>query len=526
MSVFAQFLATACLGLLVWQRLRTLLTYFQQEEYDNSRYFGAWKSVRLFDVKATSLSLAGLILIALGSSTFWVSMALCVAYAATAWWEKQYRFKKPLALTDRAKRILHLSAVFMTLPVILSFFWLPAAIIALQVGPIALVLANALLAPLQQKINDGYVSEARHKLKRLDPIRIGITGSFGKTTVKHILAEVLEAGGPVFYSRGSINTVLGLTRHIRQRLQWGHKYFIAEMGAYGIGSIDRLCDFVVPNYGIITAVGDAHTERFGSVEVIAQAKSELAQDVCKRGGQVVLNADVLRFEPFQRLKENYPDHIISVGTTGADVGVSSEQVGQGVWRITLNWRDGRLPDRVFDLPLLGDHNVMNSALAVTMTLLINPNLIADVPYFTKTVSQIPHRLQKVDNPGSALILDDAYNANEIGFTSAVSTLRELARERGGRAILVTPGLAELGLEHDPVHARLAKVTNQTCDEVYTVNPDRIESYVETLDSTKVKVHRVSSFFEARRKLTADLQPEDVVLYENDLPDLLEEQRVL
>ena len=526
MTYFALILFVAVLGTLIWQRLKTLLTYFQQEEYDNTRYFGAWKAVRLYDLKASGVVLLGLGVAALGLSEDLVLLLLAAGLCAICFQERRYKFKKPLALTERAQRILYVSAGLMIIPVLLCLVWWPLAIIALQMGPVALIIANAALKPMQDRINQAYVDEATQKLARLDPVRIGITGSFGKTTVKHILAEVLEASGPVFYSRGSINTVLGLTRHIRQRLQWGHRYFIAEMGAYGIGSVKRLCDFAQPSYGIITAVGDAHTERFGSVEVIAQAKSELVYEVCKRGGQVVLNADVLKFEPFAKLKSQFPDQIVSVGGDSADIVISSEWIEFGVWAITLKWKDARLPDTHFELPLLGDHNIMNAALAVSLCLLIDPEIAADIPYFTKSVSQIPHRLQKVETPGAALVLDDAYNANEIGFKSAVATTSDLARTRGGRAILVTPGLAELGLEHGPVHERLGHVVNETCDEVYVVNPDRIPSFTHALDAKAVKVHEVASFFEARKQLAPDLKPEDVVLYENDLPDLLEEKRVL
>ena len=110
---------------------------------------------------------------------------------------------------------------------------------------------------------------------------IGITGSFGKTTVKHILGDVLGQLSTVFFSSGSINTPLGHTRHIRQRLQPAHRYFVAEMGAYE-GSIERLCDLIDPNHAIITSIGLAHNERFKGLDVVAR-KIRIGAVGCDQG---------------------------------------------------------------------------------------------------------------------------------------------------------------------------------------------------------------------------------------------------
>ncbi|GGE41488.1 Mur ligase family protein [Actibacterium pelagium] len=526
MTALAGLLVLVSLAALLWQRQHTLLTYFQQEEYDNTRFFTAWQNVRLFDLRATATIVVALVVIAAGAPFVGVKLALAAALAGIMLIERRYRFKKPLAMTERAKRLLYLSFALTLVLALLTVVHPLWAIVALQLAPVTLVLANMALKPLQTRVNEGYTDQAKAKLARLDPVRIGITGSFGKTTVKHMLAEILEASGSVFYSPGSINTVLGHTRHIRQRLQWSHKYFIAEMGAYGIGSIKRLCDFIHPTYGIVTAIGDAHTERFGSIEAIAQAKSELAEEACLAGGTVVVNIDVMQYEPFQRLKKIYDLRMITVGAEGSDVVVDAQETDGASWRISLHSKLGLIPDVTYDLPLLGAHNVTNSALAVTLSLVIDPEIADQIPYFTKTIAQVPHRLQVLDTPGSALILDDAYNSNEQGFMSAVASMDKLAKKRGGRRILVTPGIAELGLEHDRVHARLGEFCSDRCDTVYVINPSRIPSFAETIDADKVTVVEVPSFAAARAAIAKDLKQKDVVLYENDLPDLLEEKRLL
>nr|WP_070960273.1 Mur ligase family protein [Hyphomonas sp. Mor2] len=511
-----------------WVRINTILTYFQQEEYDSSRFLGAVVRVRLFDILAT-LGLIGVLVantyLGLGAYAWLIAAAVLVLIALR---ERGYTYKKRLVATERLKRIRWLARGFYALSLGLLLIHLLAVFLILQLVPLWIMLANRLLRPLQERVNQGFVDQAMEKLQTFQPVTIGITGSFGKTTTKHIFAEILESAGPVFYSPGSINTVLGLTRNIREKLQRGHKFFIAEMGAYGIGSIKRLCDFSDPGYGIVTAIGNAHTERFGDIETIAKAKSELVEHVCARGGMVVYPDEIREHKPFADLRERYPDLIRTVGDSeAADFQIMQAALEDSNWAIVLkNNRAPAEPLITYTLPLLGDHNILNSALAVAMTYLISPATATRIPAFSKDVEQVQHRLQKVEAPGQPLVLDDAYNSNEVGFRNAVTVLKELARQRGGKAILVTPGVAELGLEHDRVHGRLGEHVSGLCDIVIAVNPDRIEAFTQAIDTDKVTYHARASFADARRLVTELSDEKDVVLYENDLPDLLEETRLL
>ena len=509
-------------------RINTILTYFQQEEYDSSLFLGAVLRVRLFDVLAT-LGMIGVLVantyLGLGRYAWLIAAALLAVIALR---ERGYSYKKKLVATQRLKRIRWLARSFYLLSLGLLVVHAFAVFVILQLAPLWIMLANRLLRPFQEQVNQGFIDQAVSKLQTFKPVTIGITGSFGKTTTKHIFAEILESAGPVFYSPGSINTVLGLTRNIREKLQRGHKFFIAEMGAYGIGSIKRLCDFSDPRFGIVTAIGNAHTERFGDIATIAKAKAELVEHVCARGGMVVYPHEILEHAPFADLRTQYPDLIWTVGdTTEADFQIISATLEDSNWSIAIqNNRAPMQPPITYTLPLLGDHNILNSALAVAMTYLISPQTATRIPAFSKDVEQVQHRLQKVEAPGQALVLDDAYNSNEIGFKNAVTVLKTLAKQRGGKAILVTPGVAELGLEHDRVHGRLGAHASELCDVVIAVNPDRISAFIEALDTERVDYHARGSFADARRLVSELSDENDVVLYENDLPDLLEETRLL
>lgn len=509
-------------------RIRTLLTYFQQDEYDSSRLWGTMVRVRLFDIKASAFILIAFALDSSFARDELMVLLIAIILLLIAWLEQKRKFKKSLVFTERAKRIFLLANAIAVPFVLLTVYFNPYYLLLLfQLIPIAVVLSNRLLSPVQRRINQKYVQLAQEKLARMNPTRIGITGSFGKTTVKHIFAEILSGSGPVLYSPGSVNTVLGMTRHIRRRLQWSHRYFIAEMGAYGIGSIDRLCNFAKPHFGIVTSVGAAHIERFGSTDVIAKAKSELVEYVCSHGGHAVINSQVLEFQPFQDLKLSYPDAITVVGHSDTDdVQILRSQFEAGHWTIRLGLNSQERQELEFVVPLAGEHNVLNAALAVAMCLIIDPEALKNIGSLTKGIQQIPHRLQLRETKGQPLILDDSFNSNETGFKNAVGVLGKLATERGGKSILVTPGIAELGVEHDAAHNRLGEYVKDICDVIIVVNPNRIPSFVAPLKRSGAQVFEVPTLADARSRLVEFADEQDVILYENDLPDLLEERRLL
>jgi len=190
--------------------------------------------------------------------------------------------KKPLVFTARAKRIFILSfLLIIAFSVLLKEIWY--LILIVQLLPVFVVFANLILWPFEKIIQNYYLADAKKILKKYQPIVIGITGSYGKTTTKYILGQILNAYQPTLWTSGGINTLMGITKVIRQELKPEHKYFVVEMGAYKIGSIKKLCDFVKPQHGIITSVGLAHFERFKSAENIKKAKQELFESLPQNG---------------------------------------------------------------------------------------------------------------------------------------------------------------------------------------------------------------------------------------------------
>jgi UDP-N-acetylmuramoyl-tripeptide--D-alanyl-D-alanine ligase len=186
-------------------------------------------------------------------------------------------------------------------------FWL-IQLCAFFLEPLILVVSNALLDPYEKDLQEGFANEARKILSSVHPFVIGITGSYGKTSSKVILTDILNSVSPTFTTPRSINSYMGVTREIRERMKPHHKYAVIEMGAYYTGSIKRMCSLTPPNAAIVTAVGAMHLERFGSQENVFKAKSELPEALPK-DGILVINGD---YDYCRKMGENHKDKRVFV----------------------------------------------------------------------------------------------------------------------------------------------------------------------------------------------------------------------
>jgi UDP-N-acetylmuramoyl-tripeptide--D-alanyl-D-alanine ligase len=431
-----------CYLIFLWFALRRLMTYlhiFQQEEYDNKRFIDWILENRVFDKKLSAALLAITILSSILPG--WLILILMMAaFAGIGWLELDPREKgkKKLSLTQRARRILGTSMVFTG---IISFFvqgplfW----IIMVQILPLMLPLANLLLALHERKTQKKFYDEAVEKLKSVRPNIVAVTGSFGKTSIKHILGHILKTAAPTIITPGSVNTVMGITRIIREQLEPHHRYFVVEMGAYGPGSIETLCKLTPPDFGIISAIGHAHYERFKTLETVAQAKYELAQAVMKKNGKTVVHDSTLRFPYTKLMAEQHAENFIICGDLDTStVQISSATQDEKGLTVTITW-DGK--DYTLKAPLYGLHHGQNMALAFTAAVSIGMTP-EDVIAALATTPQITHRLELKPQPDGSILIDDAYNSNPQGFKSGLDLLKTLKKD--GRAILITPGMVELG----------------------------------------------------------------------------------
>ncbi len=526
------------------KRLLTYMHVLQQEDYDNKRLFKWMKTNKAFD-KRVSMSLMGvfaliMVLYAIGHREdmpqFILYFVIFITFVLGAYLEKDPRksTKKRLVSTPRAKRIF-IPAFIVSILLFLPYHSgiLPLALILnIQALPFILMLVKLALQPFEDIIQAGYWREAQEKITDYRPQIIGITGSYGKTSVKHILGHVLSTQAPTLMTPGSVNTPMGITRVIREQLEPNHQYLVVEMGAYGPGSIERLCKLAPPNYGIITSIGHAHYERFKSLDTVAKAKFELAEAVIAKGGKTIIHERTLRFAHARALKTTYPDSFIVCGDIPnpnphndkdisyiqpEDLQIEKiEQKPSGL-AITLRYKNIVYSP---EIPIYGTHHAHNIALvfALCVEMGISTDAIQDA---LATLPQIAHRLEVIRQPDGSIMIDDAYNSNPIGFQSALNLLGTL--KDSYRKILITPGMVELGLAHDEAHKKIGEAAGSICDICLVVQPARIPSFLAGFkeSGSGKTLMEFDSFQEAQNWYVRNKTNKDIVLIENDLPDMYE-----
>ncbi len=521
-------------------RLINYLHALQQDDYDNTRLARWIVANKVYDKRVTIFLVIVLLVNVITSlPDMYINALIFIGFCGATGLEKNPRrdAKKAFVLTQRAKRILTVSTIYAA-GVGALIFLVPHILIwvlAVQLLPALLVLGNSSLAPQEAAVQKKFATEARTKLAQYKPKVIGITGSYGKTSVKHILGHILNHAAPTLVTPGSTNTMMGTTRIIREQLQPNHKYMIAEMGAYGPGSIATLCSLTPPDVGIISSIGHAHYERFKTLETVAEAKYELAQATLANKGTVIAHEKTLKFPYTREIRNRHIDNFIVCGEsmqgrkprTEQEYSYLSkddlhilgvEQTARGLV-ISIEWGDIRDDLKA---PLYGVHHGHNIALAYACArdLGMEHN---DIKTALSTLPQIKHRLEVKRQIDNTIIIDDAFNSNPPGFRAAVHVMRVLADDTKGRGILVTPGIVELGDAHDEVHKALGILAAEACDVVIAVSPGRIPTFIEGYEAhgNGKMLYTFETFKEAEKWLVEHKKAGDVILLENDLPDIYE-----
>lgn len=527
-------LALVPAGYFLWRRLLHLLRYFQQEEYDSARFWAWCRDNRAFDRRGTVVALP--IALALGPASLFPPADLALAAAGAfglAWMARgevdpRVTGKKKLVLTQRAQRIFRtaygLLMGFVSLFVVgllaasgdvvgpaLAWFWL---VLFFHLAPGFLMLAERLLAPGETKIQDGFYREAKKILADVNPTVVAITGSYGKTSTKMILGELLSADAPTFWTAKSINTVMGVTREIREKMKPHHKWAVMEMGAYNVGSIQRLCDFTPPKAAIVTAVGIMHLERFGSPENVYKAKSELPKNV-SADGVLVCNGDdpgarrmAMELPKATTLLYGFEDPV--------DCRMTDVVSGPDGSTFTLHWKGASYAGStgLHGRPMLS--NLM-AAFTMAAALGVHPDVLLAV---IRNLKPVDNRLA-VNRVGDIAWINDAYNSNPAGFSAALDVLAALDAKR---RILITPGMVELGDQQAEKNREVAEKAAKIADLVFLVGETNRAALAAGLQAGGAKNEAVRWFAtrdEAFAALAKEQAPGDAILIENDLPDLYE-----
>ena len=419
--------------------------------------------------------------------------------------------KKPLVLTKRARR-LYSSVMLVSLVtcILIKMTTLP---VYLAYAGIAYIVAAAAFieAPYEKRINAGYFRAAQARLDDMpELIKIGITGSYGKTSTKFALRDILSVKYRVLATPSSYNTSMGVSTVINNDLSPEHQVFIAEMGARHVGDIRELCELVHPQYAMITSVGEQHLETFGTLANIANTKNEIMESLPEDGvGFFAYDGE----ETFlDRLYRECPNEKYRAGfDVRCDMVISSVVVDEQGSRFTLSFGDEAVRCRT---ALLGRHNISNIALAACMAKRLGLTM-DEIARGIRRIEPVEHRLQLI--PGDVTVIDDAFNSNPAGASEALNVLSGFK----GRRIIVTPGMVEQGEREEALNFEFGSQMKGKADIAILVGKKHTKPIYDGMINTGFNAENIivaQDFNEATASLRGISRKGDFVLFENDLPD--------
>jgi len=280
---------------------------------------------------------------------------------------------------------------------------------------------------------------------------LGITGTNGKTTTKELIAAVLSVKYKVLFTQGNLNNHIGVPLTLLQ-LKEHHEIAVIEMGANHVGEIAELCEMVKPNYGVLTNIGHAHLEGFGSIENVLLTKKAIYTSVAQQEGRVFVNAD----DPM--LMEE--SELLNRTTYGTDSN-SDHQVELKIhsFELELLWMDLLIRTHLF-----GKYNLSNAAAAIAIGSYFNLNK-SEIQLALESYRPNNNRSQIVKGKHNEIIMD-AYNANPDSMKAAIGFFNELDFERKA---LVLGDMLEMGAFEEKEHLKiLDSITRQGFKQVLLV----------------------------------------------------------
>lgn len=426
--------------------------------------------------------------------------------------DNKVALKVPVAFTTRFKR---LYTEFALVALLFSFVAAAAAnyldnllsneiFSAMRYVPLAVFpallsifvrLTNLLSKIYEAPHNKGFVKKASKKIAASHIKIVGVTGSYGKTSVKNYLTKMLQKKFRVLATPSSYNTPLGIARTVNDANLDEYDIFVAEMGARNTGDIFELCAICPPDYSIITGICAQHLESFGTMENLIKAKGEIL--VATKQAAVLENECKALFAAYSRpfLKNDCVFDIKS-------------DCNGSTFKLRLGGEE-----RGCSTKLLGEHAVKNIALCATCAYELGVG-IDDIAKTCEELEPVEHRLQLLKN-GGVNILDDGYNSSVKGADAAIEVLKLFS----GKKVVVTPGLVELGVLEESENFELGQKL-AGFDFVVLVGDTLVRPVKDgylAAGGNGEKLCVVPTLEAAKRKL--NLSPGDTVLFLNDLPDV-------
>lgn len=414
-----------------------------------------------------------------------------------------------MAWTPRARRLMILSVAVLAAAslALQSLFrtgdlidgvWLAIPVVFFP----AMDLAIRAAVPIERRLSNRFVYEAAETLDRVNPTIVGITGSYGKTSTKGYVRDLVEGTRRVIASPASFNNRMGLSRAVNEHLTGDAEVFVAEMGTYGPGEIADLCTWVPPSISVMTAIGPVHLERFKTEENIVIAKSEILETASVG----VFNVD---HPALASLADRAPvQNVWRCGTSEAASDVRVVPTDEGM-EIHVG---GRL------IGTGGSSDVFAANLACAIAVALELGVAeSDLMARVELLAPPAHRQTVSTSDAGFTIIDDTFNSNPAGAARALGALAAHGGPQA-RRVLVTPGMVELGPRQEDENEAFARAATSVADDVIVVGRTNRRALLRGTEGGVASVIVKPSRPAAVEWVRTHLGPGDVVLYENDLPD--------
>ena len=394
-------------------------------------------------------------------------------------------------------------------------------ILILAVSRFIIISLSVLIINLPAKlVKKYYYKQAAKKIagyKNL--IVIGVTGSYGKTTVKNFLEQTLSAKFKTIKTPKNINTELGIAKFILNTDFSQTDIFVAEMGAYKIGEIKIICDIVKPRLGILTAINEQHLPLFGNIENTQTAKFELLRSL-PADGLAIVNSDN------QYCREFMPGLKCQVKTFGQLAEFKPDCLISNISGGTAKLEFKAAPDYRIKTNIIGSHNAMNIAPVI---------LAAGHLKFTKNEIEqragwlkLPEATMQIVNYGSSTVIDDSYNASPESFIAALKFLADykvsgLPADKAGKKIVISRGMIELGQASQKAHEKIGKLIAETADEFIIISPDSVLALKTGAGGSALKITTIFEPAKLFEYIKESRNQSNIILLEGRIPDIIKNE---
>ncbi|MFV0246323.1 MAG: Mur ligase family protein [Mycoplasmatales bacterium] len=485
------------------------LLFLQQSHYSVGRYLNYIKKNFFIAFKPYEILLV-LIAFFLRSNLVLSFMLICIVmffnFQFVMMSRKRFDTKLGLKYTPRVFRTLIIFFILIGTS-ILSFSYFTYLLIVLLM-PLIMIITSLISYVIENLIKEYYKSKAKAKLESIKDIKvIGITGSYGKTSTKNIIFDLLSEFEPTLKTPKSFNTPNGVSMTINNELNPLFKNFIVEMGAFKKGDIKELTQFVTPSIGIVSSVGPQHLESFKHIDNVTKTKLELIEYMPK-GSIAILNHDndfIRDYNIQNKVK------VLTFGIKNKDVNFYGSNIKFEHGITSFTFHDNKTKEKFkVETVLLGKHNVENIMASIICLKSLGFD-IQEICKKTLKIKKIPNRLEFKQISKDTIIIDDSFNGNIEGIKEAVNLSKVYPEHK---AILITPGIIDLGKEQYNVNKELGKYIAKYIDDLYIVSKENLRAIEDGFDN---QANRYDNFLDAYNKAFAT-KGKKLIIICNDLPE--------